>query len=67
LLSALFSAEHAGQVFMGHPAPFAAPSLHSRFVVIATDSENGVILAERFRETTRESRLNGEKTCQVSG
>jgi hypothetical protein len=44
LLSALFSAEQAGQVFMGH----------------RNDSENGVILAERFRNTISESRLNGE-------
>jgi hypothetical protein len=36
-------------------------------MLIATDSENGVILAERFRNITSESRLNGEKTCQGSG
>ena len=36
LLSALFSAEQAGQVFMGHSAPVAVPNLRSRLVIIAT-------------------------------
>ena len=52
---------------MGHSAPFAVPNLYSLLRHHRTDSDNGVILAERFRNTTSESRLNGEKTCQGSG
>jgi hypothetical protein len=46
---------------MGQAAPFAAPNLHRRLLIIATSPEKEVILAERFCNTTSELLASGNR------
>jgi hypothetical protein len=53
-----------GAGFHGSFGPLRGAESPSPFGNHRNDSENEVILAERFRNTTSEERLSGEKTCQ---